>query len=157
MELFAHVRLYAYVAGAEPDWIPVLGVLPERMMSMPTGRVRHRPLEDFERLYVGVGAENYGWYQLMLTAAAKKIYEAVRSCVLARRSCYLNLGSYPVGAPAAPLLGCAYRLETPGSQRNLRITNVCQHTLVCEPHSSDRVLHRVLKRSAGRQPCTRDL
>jgi hypothetical protein len=54
----------------------VLGVLPERMMSIPTGRVRHRPLEDFERLYVGVGAENYGWYQLMLTAAAKKIYEA---------------------------------------------------------------------------------
>ena len=87
----------------------MLGVLPERMMSIPTGRVRHRPLEDFERLYVGVGAENYGWYQLMLTAAAKKIYEAAGAdglravpdfCNTRRRLDRCTAGAAPRGASA---------------------------------------------------------
>ena len=76
MELFANLCLHTYVAEAEPEQLPVWTVLPERMMELPTDRVRHRSLEDFEKLYAGVGPENYVWYQCGLVVAAKSIYEA---------------------------------------------------------------------------------
>src|SRR5215207_9487492 len=59
-------------------------MLPERMMELPTDRVRRRSLEDFERLYAGVGPENYVWYQCGLVVAAKSIYEATGVDVLRR-------------------------------------------------------------------------
>jgi hypothetical protein len=84
MELFANLCLYAYVAEAEPAQLPVLNSWPASMKVLPTARVRHRFLEDFEKLYVGVGPENYGWYQLMLTAAARDIYDAAGTDALRR-------------------------------------------------------------------------
>lgn len=84
MELFANLCLHAYVAEAEPAQLPVLTILPERMMSVPIEGVRHRSLDDFERLYVGVGPENYGWYQLRLTAAARDIYDEAGDDALRR-------------------------------------------------------------------------
>ena len=84
MELFANLCLHTYVAEAEPEQLPVWTMLPERMMELPTDRVRHRLLEDFERLYAGVGPENYVWYQCGLVVAAKSIYEAAGVDVLRR-------------------------------------------------------------------------
>ena len=43
---------------------------------MDPSRFAHRSLEDFERLCVGVGPENYGWYQVKLHVGAKRIYDS---------------------------------------------------------------------------------
>ena len=59
-------------------------MLPERMMALPAERVRHRSLDDFERLYVGVGPENYVWYQFRLAVAAGEIYDAAGADALRR-------------------------------------------------------------------------
>jgi hypothetical protein len=74
-ELFVNLCLHAYVAEVEPGRLPMLTVFPQRMAALPVKRVRHHSLDDFERLYAGVGPENYGWYQCRLQAAAKNIYD----------------------------------------------------------------------------------
>jgi hypothetical protein len=74
-ELFVNLCLHAYVAEVEPERLPVLTILPQRMSVLPVERVRHRSLEDFERLHASVGPENYGWYQCRLHAAARNIYD----------------------------------------------------------------------------------
>jgi hypothetical protein len=78
MELFANLCLHAYVAEMEPEQLPVWTTLPEGMMELPTDRVQHRSLEDFEKLYSDVGLENYVWYQFRLIVGAKSIYDAAR-------------------------------------------------------------------------------
>ncbi len=83
-ELFANLCLHAYVAEAEPAQLPSLTTWPACMKLLPTARVRHHSLEDFERLYVGVGPENYGWYQLRLHAAARDVYDAEGTDALRR-------------------------------------------------------------------------
>lgn len=47
-------------------------------------RLDHHTLADFERLYVDVGAVNYGWYQCQLHAAAKRIFDDGGEGVLRR-------------------------------------------------------------------------
>ena len=42
MELFANLCVHAYLAEKEPERVPLWTVLPERMMSLPANRVRHR-------------------------------------------------------------------------------------------------------------------
>ena len=84
MELFANLCVHAYLAEKEPERVPLWTVLPERMMSLPANRVRHRSLEDFERLYVGVGPENYVWYQFGLAFGASEIYDAAGAGALRR-------------------------------------------------------------------------
>jgi hypothetical protein len=76
MEFFANFCLHAYIIEQAPDLLPMWLTLPERMMALPAERVPHRSLDDFERLYVEVGAENYVWYQFRLVVAIKSIYEA---------------------------------------------------------------------------------
>jgi hypothetical protein len=83
-ELFANLCLHAYVAKVEPAQLPVLSTWPAYMKVLPATRVRHHTLGDFERLYVGVGPENYGWYQLRLHAAARDIYDSEGTDVLRR-------------------------------------------------------------------------
>jgi hypothetical protein len=84
MELFANFCAHAYVAEREPELVPLWTLLPERMMALPADRVRHRSLGDFERLYVGVGAENYVWYQFRLAVAAREIHDAAGADALRR-------------------------------------------------------------------------
>ena len=38
-------------------------------------RPKHTTLEDFERLYMGVGFQNYGWYQGEFTRRAEEVYK----------------------------------------------------------------------------------
>jgi hypothetical protein len=44
----------------------------------------HHSLADFERLYTGVGPQNYGWYQCRLCVAAKAVYDAAGVASLQR-------------------------------------------------------------------------
>ena len=96
MELFANLCLHAYVAEVEPERLPVLTVLPDKVGSVPLERVRHRSLVDFERLYVGVGPENYCWCQFRLSVGARDIYD--ESGVGALRRLYRTFVS-PEGEP----------------------------------------------------------
>jgi hypothetical protein len=76
MELFCNLALHSYVATHEPDQLPVLETFPQVFAQMDPSRFAHRSLEDFERLYVGVGPENDGWYQVKLYVGAKRIYDS---------------------------------------------------------------------------------
>ncbi len=83
-ELFCNFCVHAYLAAREPEQVPLWTMLPERMMALPADRVRHRSLDDFERLYVDVGPENYVWYQFRLAVAAGEIYDAAGADALRR-------------------------------------------------------------------------
>jgi hypothetical protein len=76
LEFFCNLGLHAYVARTEPDQLAALETFPAVMAGRDDPRFRHRSLEAFERLYLEVGPENYGWYQCRLHAAAKRVYEA---------------------------------------------------------------------------------
>ena len=83
-ELFCNFCVHAYLAEREPEQLPLWTMLPEAMLALPSDGVRHRSLDDFEWLYVGVGPENYCWYQFRLAAAARKIYDAAGADALRR-------------------------------------------------------------------------
>jgi hypothetical protein len=84
MELFANLCVHTYLAETHPDLMPVWTTLPEMVTSVPAATVQHRSLNDFERLYVGVGAENYVWYQFRLVGATTAIYDAAGVAGLTR-------------------------------------------------------------------------
>jgi hypothetical protein len=84
MELFANLVVHTYLCEREPEQLPFWLTLPERMTGLPTERMQHHSLQDFERLYVGVGPENYVWYQFKLVVVAKSIYDAAGATALQR-------------------------------------------------------------------------
>ena len=49
---------------------------PRMVASLGVDQLRYQSLADFERLYIDVGPQNYGWYQCRFHVAAKNIYEA---------------------------------------------------------------------------------
>lgn len=75
-ELFCNLCLHAYTVAAEPEQLPALETFPRVVASLGVAELRYRSLDDFERLYIDVGPQNYGWYQCRLHVAAKHIYEA---------------------------------------------------------------------------------
>lgn len=75
-ELFGNVCLHCYIAEADQAALPVLETFPLAFETIDPHRFRHRSLGDFERLYLGVGAENYAWYQCRLHVLAKRLYDA---------------------------------------------------------------------------------
>lgn len=75
MELFANLCVHAYIAAHEPDRMPIWTSLPEHLMAAPLDRLQHRSLADFERLYVGVGGDNYVWYQYRFVVGIINIFD----------------------------------------------------------------------------------
>lgn len=75
-ELFCNICLHAYTVAVEPEQLPALETFPQMVANLGVADLRYRSLEDFERLYTDVGAQNYGWYQCRFHVAAKHIYEA---------------------------------------------------------------------------------
>ena len=75
-EFFANLSLHAYVATQEPVHLPVLETFPRLVVEAGSATFEHHSLADFERLYTGVGPQNYGWYQCRLHVAAKGVYDA---------------------------------------------------------------------------------
>ncbi len=76
MEFFANLCLHTYLAAVEPEQLPVWTGLPEAIVALPPERFAHRSLADFERLYAGVGPENYSWYQFRLIDGGRNLYAA---------------------------------------------------------------------------------
>ena len=83
-ELFVNLCLHAYVAEAEPESLPALETLPAVVTAGGHDHLEHHTLADFERLYSGVGAVNYGWYQCHFHTAAARIYAAGGTSALQR-------------------------------------------------------------------------
>ena len=75
-ELFGNVCLHTYVAVESPATLPVLETFPLAFGTIDPLLFQHRSLADFERLYIGVGLENYAWYQCRLHVLAKQLYDA---------------------------------------------------------------------------------
>ncbi len=75
-ELFVNIMLHTYVAEKQPERLPVLEAFPNMVITGGTADFQYTSLEDFERLYptLGMGPQNYGWYQSRLHSAAKDIY-----------------------------------------------------------------------------------
>ena len=75
-ELFCNICLHAYTASVEPDQLNALETFPQMVANLDSAELRYRSLDDFERLYIDVGPQNYGWYQCRFHVAARRIYEA---------------------------------------------------------------------------------
>lgn len=77
-ELFVNIMLHTYVAENQPELLPALETFPDMVVNGGTAAFKYTSLEDFEKLYetLGMGPENYGWYQSKLHLAAKDIYRA---------------------------------------------------------------------------------
>jgi hypothetical protein len=76
MELFCNLSLHAYVVAEEPERLSQLEAFPRMICGMGHSHLQYHTLADFERLYVNVGPQNYGWYQCQLHNAAQRIYNA---------------------------------------------------------------------------------
>jgi hypothetical protein len=83
-ELFCNLCMQAFVTTAEPATLPELDTFPSVVVSGGHGRFSHIGLEEFERLYVQVGALNYGWYQCHLHLTAKRVFDAAGEDALRR-------------------------------------------------------------------------
>jgi hypothetical protein len=74
-EVFVNLCLHVYIAEMEPEQLPILETAPPLLAIVDTGGLKHRTLEDFERLYTNMDPQNYGWYQAHFHMAAKQIYD----------------------------------------------------------------------------------
>lgn len=83
-ELFCNLCMQAFVTAAEPETLFELDTFPSVVVSGGHGRFAHIGLEEFERLYVHVGALNYGWYQCHLHLTAKRILDSAGEDALRR-------------------------------------------------------------------------
>ncbi|HEY8398109.1 MAG TPA: hypothetical protein VIK80_09225 [Flavihumibacter sp.] len=77
-ELFANLLLHTLVAERHPERLAALEAYPQLVLSRDSGKMKYTSLADFEKLYsnLGMGPENYVWYQCRLHQAAKEIYDA---------------------------------------------------------------------------------
>lgn len=73
-ELFASLCMYSHVMANEPSELPALELIHELLLTA-AHPFQHNTLADFERLYTGVGAENYSWYQFKLSGYAHALLE----------------------------------------------------------------------------------
>jgi hypothetical protein len=77
-ELFVNIMLHTYVAEEKPELLPALETFPDMVIGKGSSAYTYTSLEDFEMLYptLGMGPENYGWYQSKLHSAAKDIFNS---------------------------------------------------------------------------------
>ncbi len=83
-ELFVNIMLHTYIAEMKPELLPALETFPKMIIAGGSQKFKYKNLEDFEKLYatLGMGPENYGWYQCHFHLAAKDIYNSVGREVL---------------------------------------------------------------------------
>jgi hypothetical protein len=81
-ELLANYLSIAYTSeqAANPQLEKLGEILSSGFIRGP--RPTHTTLEDFERLYLGVGARNFGWYQMQITRRADEVYKTKKLAFL---------------------------------------------------------------------------
>lgn len=75
-EFFCNLSLHALVSAESPDELSTLETLPRLVIGGDSALPPHHSLADFERLYLEMDAQNYGWYQCHLHVAARTVYDA---------------------------------------------------------------------------------
>ena len=103
-EFLANYLMEAYLAEAAPR-SRVFGVA--RRDWFITLKPRYTSLDDLERLYIGVGAENYGWYQSHFERRVVSVYRAQGFDFLRRVKT-----TFPAGSAPAPVPDVLDRLES---------------------------------------------
>ncbi|HUG30895.1 MAG TPA: hypothetical protein VMQ65_10335 [Candidatus Limnocylindria bacterium] len=83
-ELFANLCLHSWVAERSPESLPILMTLPTLGAKAAPETFTYRTREDFERLYSGVGGENYVWYQFRLQLEAAALFDRAGAAAVAR-------------------------------------------------------------------------
>ena len=74
-EFLASYFAYAYLRQRNLKLATVFHTMTAEMASV-TPKQKHTTLDDFERLYVGVGPANYGWYQGKFFERVAQVYDA---------------------------------------------------------------------------------
>jgi hypothetical protein len=74
-ELLANYLSIAYASEqpANPRLEQFRSVMSAGLLK--ASKPKHTTLEDFERVYMGVGFQNYGWYQSQITRRAEEVYK----------------------------------------------------------------------------------
>ncbi len=75
-EFFANLCLHAYIELGEPETMTLLQTFPGITLQASAAHWKYRSLADLERLYIGVGGENYAWFQFNLHEHAANVYNA---------------------------------------------------------------------------------
>ncbi len=76
MEFFCNLCLHDYVVSIEPQELPLLETLPRLMSAVDPSDFQYQSLQDLEAFYSNIPPNNYGWYQVQLHVAAKRVYES---------------------------------------------------------------------------------
>jgi len=71
-EFTATYLAYAVMTEKKPQLAKVWDMMCEALAGQPG--IEHTSLADFERLYIGVGGANYGWYQARFQQKVKRVY-----------------------------------------------------------------------------------
>lgn len=105
-EFLGNYVMQAFLAesGTDPRLLTFFRVFKDRQRSQP---VSHRSLDDLERLYAGVGMDNYGWYQAQTDARAAEVYRTHGVAFLAKVK-----AAFPAGTPSTlPVAEVLSRLD----------------------------------------------
>ncbi len=73
-ELLATYAAYAFLRQREPQQAELWGGILQAYVDAV--KPKHTSLEDFDRLYFGVGAQNYVWYQAKFQEMVQRAYDA---------------------------------------------------------------------------------
>jgi hypothetical protein len=71
-EFLASYFAYAFLERAAPRLAPSWHAMLQAKLESPTPA--HTTLDDFERLYIGVGPENYNWYQAVFARQVANVF-----------------------------------------------------------------------------------
>src|SRR5262249_20623613 len=75
-EFLATYFAYGYLREMQPDLAALFVAMTYELQCLGADRPRHTSLEDFDRLYSGVGSKNYGWYQSAFAGRVREVYAA---------------------------------------------------------------------------------
>ncbi|MCP4574120.1 MAG: hypothetical protein GY838_17300 [bacterium] len=73
-EFTATYLSYSFMKDSRPEFVQLWEIMSES--NVETNDHDHTTLADFEKLYIGVGGSNYGWYQARFTQQVCRVYEA---------------------------------------------------------------------------------
>jgi hypothetical protein len=74
-EFLATYFAFTYLRHAHPQLATLFVAMTHDLQCRDGDKPRHTALEDFDRLYSGVGSANYGWYQSAFVGQVEQVYD----------------------------------------------------------------------------------